>query len=415
MAFSLFVKTLYPNELGRPIVALALGTCYTLFVLVTPAIVYTQTMLAFQFLSLLMFAHMILVFIKATARRREGSAINLVAMLLFFVSVLNEALYYNHVHLLPFGGTISIGLYLYLFAQAIIISMRFSKAFTDTEKLSAALASLNASLEQQVKDRTTDLERMDRSRRMLLSNISHELRTPLTSILGYVKGIIDGIFPSNDSKYPIIIYEKGLLLNRIIQDLSELSLLETRQAEFHFQKVKIISYMTRLYEKYAHDIEVSGLHFEFVQTSCRLPSDSVIASIDAGRIEQAVSNLLMNAKKFTPDGGTVTLRMDVKEMDKQLVVSIKDTGVGIDEADIPQLFERFYRGKSHRKDSGGTGLGLVIAKEIIELHKGRIYVESKLGVGSTFYVLLPVEFVVNDSMMHGGAEDDGRKNISCRG
>ncbi|TCZ77692.1 hypothetical protein E0485_09415 [Paenibacillus albiflavus] len=398
MFLSFFVYSLYPGEAKRQVLYISAGLCLvnTLYVMLTPAIIYTQTMLVSQIILLTLIGYLIYVFIIAAIRKREGANTNCFVMLVFFLSVLNEVLYYNQVRVLPIGETISFGLYIYLFGQAVILSVRYSRSFKQSEQLASELASLNTSLEEKVKDRTAKLEKMDLSRRMLLSNITHELRTPLTSILGYIKGMLDGIIPLSPT-YANNIYQKGLMLNRIIQDLSELSRLESGQAKFNYRNIPIINYVEQIYEKYVFDMKENELEFELVKLVHEIPANCHLVSyIDEVRIEQVLSNLLMNAKKFTPSGGLITLLIEYEPHAKHVTIIVKDTGIGISEEDMTQIFERLFRSSAARKKNViGTGIGLVIAKEIVELHGGTIACKSVEGMGSTFYFTLPVRLVSN--------------------
>lgn len=389
-AFMSFVHAQYPREMHRKArtVALTLSAPLTLLIALTPAIVYTKWILVIQLLDILTCVYCVYVFIVAAIRRKEGAVVNLAAMIVFTVLVLNEILYTDHVEWIARIANVTAGFYLYLFAQSVILARRFSKSFFHVQVLSDELAGLNVSLEEKVKERTSALEKMDLSRRKLLSHISHELRTPLASIQGYVKAMIDGVIPANDIRYAAGIYDRTQLLKRIIDDLFELSKLEAGQAKFQWQTVEFMPFIRQLGHKFEFDLRDSGLDFRLWDETERDQDRSIRVSIDPARIEQVLSNLLTNAVKFTPAGGSVTVRVETEE--DTVVVQVIDTGKGIDDEDLPYIFNRFYQGADTRHSDQGAGLGLVIAKEIVERHGGTIGAESKRGAGSIVYFSLPL-------------------------
>ncbi|WP_052487730.1 ATP-binding protein [Gordoniibacillus kamchatkensis] len=261
------------------------------------------------------------------------------------------------------------------------------------------LAEANGRLERvnlELEHAYRELSEMEQSRRMLFTNISHELGTPLTSIQGYIKGMLDGIETFRDRKYIQRIYDKTVYLHRIIKDLFELSKLESKQIRFDFGWEELLPFVRALYTRYAYDVKAKGLRFVFVE-SASASGGAAMVRIDPVRIEQVAANFIVNALKFTPEGGTVRLEVKVERRsmtEGRATVSVRDTGVGMDEADARHVFDRFYRGKgAYRSKSEGAGLGLAISKEIIRQHDGEIGVSSKPGEGSEFFFTLPVQFI----------------------
>ncbi|WP_276357935.1 sensor histidine kinase [Cohnella caldifontis] len=388
--FVWFVHSQYPLETHRHAraIALALSLPFTLLILLAPANVYTRGILFVQLLDLLTCLYCVYVFVKAAIRLREGAVINLAAMVVFTLLVLNEVLYTDHIDWIGRIANVSAGFYVYLFAQSVILSMRFSKSFAHVQLLSNELADLNASLEQKVKERTEALEKMDQARRSLLSHISHELRTPLTSIQGYVKGMIDGVVPAGDLRIAAGIYDRTQWLRRIIDDLFELTKLEAGQARFEWQTVEFLPFIRQLCDKYKSELQDSGLEFRFADETVRTEGRPLRVKLDPIRIEQVLANLLTNAVKFTPAGGKITVKAVARE--NEATIQVIDTGRGIDEEELPYIFQRFYQGSATRKSDQGAGLGLVIAKEIVEKHGGTIGAAGKRGEGSTVFFTLPL-------------------------
>lgn len=225
---------------------------------------------------------------------------------------------------------------------------------------------------------------LDNSRRELIANVSHDLRTPLTSIRGYVEGLRDGVAQNPDKvkRYLEVIHEKTLSLDRLIADLFRLSQLDTGQLEMKPQRIGASELLTGIAAQFQPDIERAGINIH-----TEIPEGLPVIEVDRDRIEQALGNIIENAIKYTPSGGTISL-MAMAEP-KGVRVMVADTGEGIAPEDLPRVFERLYRGeKSRSRQSGGTGLGLAIAKQIIEAHNGRIWVESEKGQGSRFYISL---------------------------
>lgn len=234
----------------------------------------------------------------------------------------------------------------------------------------------------------SDLERLERVRRDFVANVSHELRTPLTAIRGYAETLLEGALEDkeNNRRFLEIIKAHAIRLNNIASDLLALSELEQgRPAEQQLEPVSIRSVLEnalRTVESEAriHDVKLLCPHID----DARVLADRV-------RLEQAFVNLLDNAIKFNRPGGEVVLRSSRTEDGKVRVV-VADTGIGIPPADLPRIFERFYRvDKTRSREMGGTGLGLSIVKHVVEQLEGTVEVDSQLGQGSQFTVSLASE------------------------
>ncbi|MCR8630182.1 sensor histidine kinase [Paenibacillus radicis (ex Xue et al. 2023)] len=405
----LFSYSRYPGEMYRKVRDLFVIAivAYSFFILLTPALIYTYSMLAFQAVSVLIICYIIYVSIRAFLSKREGASLNIAAVLVLLVLVLNDILFYNH--FVATGDLMQLGMLFYVFMESVNLSHQFSKSFARVESMSGQLQEWNELLEQKVQERTEALElsnvsikkinqelvKMELSRRHLLSNISHELGTPLTLIQGYVKAVLDRMDEDNRDRYLRLTYEKTLILDRIISDLFELSKFDTGKVRFDYQAVDSVAFCRSLFEKLELPIKQEGHSFAFIDNTGSQADKPLIVWIDVVRIEQVVMNLLFNAQKFTPASGSIHLIVEkygsLEKGDLGLKVKVRDTGNGIDDEDIPFVFDRFYRGReSHKSRSAGTGLGLAICKEIIEHHGGTIDVESKSGKGSTFTFTLPV-------------------------
>lgn len=234
----------------------------------------------------------------------------------------------------------------------------------------------------------------EKSRQSLLANISHELRTPITSILGYVTALLDGTIYKKEVKEECLnlIRSKAITLQRLIQDLFQLTQLESRQISFNFSQISIDEFIFDIVKKYEWDVHGAGIKFELIRSHIEeyMEEDLII---DIERIDQVLSNLIFNAIKHTPKEGTIFIDVERQNEDdkKYLLIKIKDTGEGIEKKDLDHIFDRFYRGKNAKNNIfKGIGLGLTISKEIVEFHKGRIWAEGNLEKGCTFCFTLPI-------------------------
>ncbi len=219
-------------------------------------------------------------------------------------------------------------------------------------------------------------------RRDFVANVSHELRTPVTIIKGYAETLLDGTLESDPVRavrFIEIIASHSERLTNLINDILTLSSLETKEAILELNPIDVsgtISKACMLLQERAVQKNISILN---ESPGTALPR--VMA--DQGRLEQVVVNLLENAIKYTPDGGSV--RLFTEDEGEFVRVSVADTGIGIPFKDLPRIFERFYRvDEARTREQGGTGLGLAIVKHIVQLHDGNVSVTSEPGKGSVF-------------------------------
>ena len=226
------------------------------------------------------------------------------------------------------------------------------------------------------------LARTETMRRELLADVTHELKTPLASIKAYMEGLQDGVIPATPESYESIQRETSRL-QRLVLDLQALSQAEA-QLRVNSQPVPLMSLLERLVERFQPQYQE-----KHIQLQLNPVSESLIVRADADRLEQVLTNVLGNALQYTQSGGTVSIRVATKPDSVQ--VMIHDTGVGLSEIDQKRIFQRFYRvDKSRARASGGSGIGLTIAKSLLEAQGGRIWAESAgLGTGSTFHIQIP--------------------------
>jgi len=227
-----------------------------------------------------------------------------------------------------------------------------------------------------------DLEHTQRLRRNMVADIAHELRTPLSNLSGYLEAIRDGVIKPDEDVIKSL-DEEVATLARLIDDLQELSLADAGELKLIIQTEDI----TRLIKEAVTAVRPKAAARDLSLTT-RLARGLPKAAVDAHRVKQVLHNLLENAVAHTGRGGKITVAARAAE--NQISVSVSDTGEGIAAAELPLIFERFYRvDKSRARVTGGSGLGLTIAKRLVEAHGGTIRAESQPGRGSTFTFTVP--------------------------
>ena len=229
------------------------------------------------------------------------------------------------------------------------------------------------------------LDQVESMRRRLIGDVSHELRTPLTAIKGSMEGLMDGVLPADEETFQQI-HAEADRLNRLVDDLQELNRVEAHAYQLDYRPLDVSSLMQTVTKRLAPQAESKRISLDFGLTP-DLPS--ILA--DEDRAMQVLTNLTGNALQYTPEGGKVTI--SAKRINDEVQFSVHDTGIGIPPEHLSHIFDRFYRvDKSRsRQAGGGSGIGLTIARALVEAHGGRIWVESAgSGQGSTFNFTLPI-------------------------
>jgi two-component system OmpR family sensor kinase/two-component system sensor histidine kinase BaeS len=256
---------------------------------------------------------------------------------------------------------------------------------------------------------TEELARTDQQRRNLAADVAHELRTPLHIIQGNLEGILDGVYPPTPQHLEATL-EETRQLARLVDDLRTLSLAEANQLPLVVEPVEIPDLLADVTTSFSGRAEELGIALcveerqevgggepseEIPNSKLQTPKSSargeqLVVQGDAGRLDQVLSNLVSNALRHTPPGGSVTLA--AVPVDDHVQITVTDTGEGIAPADLPFLFDRFWKGDRARSQSGsGSGLGLSIADQLVKAHGGQIRVTSTVGAGTTFWIVLPRE------------------------
>jgi len=231
---------------------------------------------------------------------------------------------------------------------------------------------------------TQKLHEVDEIKSRFFANISHEFRTPLTLILGPVKQTIDRLRDEKAKEDLKIVHKNASKLLGLVNQLLDISKLESGNMRLLTAPQNIIQFLKAVVLSFTSYAERKKIDLAFNSAE-----EIILVYLDKDKLEKIITNILSNAFKFTPDGGRIGV--DVYTEEKYVKISISDTGVGISKEKIPNIFDRFYQvDGSHTREQEGTGIGLALTKELVELHKGKIEVESEEGRGTTFTISIPM-------------------------
>lgn len=260
-------------------------------------------------------------------------------------------------------------------------------------------------MSQQLKVSETEKQKYEENRKELIASISHDLKTPITSINGFVDGILEGVAdsPEKQEAYIRIIQQNARYLNRLIDDLLLYSKLDLHKLNFDCSELSIAAYISELFQELELEHEENGVQMIFKS----MLKTSIFLEIDPKLMTRAIRNIVSNAISYgKKDFPKIEFKLSQKIDTNFICLEIKDNGPGISEDQCNRIFERFYRGNNARTmTSGSSGLGLAIAKEIVEAHKGNIWVNSELGSGTTIGIELPIYNMENSNGGRGQYND----------
>jgi signal transduction histidine kinase len=285
---------------------------------------------------------------------------------------------------------------------ALLLGVLFVKGLLRpvNELTDAARAVAGGELSRRVEIRTSDevgelsmafnqmaenLELSEDRRREMTADIAHELRNPLAVIKARLEAIIDGVHPLEvESIEPIL--EQSELLNHIVEDLRTLALADAGQLSLELSRTDLGLIVQKVVETYRPEAQTIGISL----IADIPPEPPIYGMVDAVRVEQILGNLIMNALRYTPEGGNVTLRLRYDSHRSKVVLEVIDTGEGIPAPDLERVFERLYRvDPSRSRQAGGSGLGLAITRKLVEAHDGSIHAENRSDGGAIFRIELP--------------------------
>ena len=236
----------------------------------------------------------------------------------------------------------------------------------------------------------TEQEKIERERRDFVSNVSHELRTPLTSMRSYLEALNDGAWKDPDiaPRFLAVTQEETDRMIRMITDLLNLSRMDAGKDTFELEYVNINELFSHVLNRFDMMLKSADKPVKPFVIKRDFTKRDLWVEVDADKMIQVLDNIMNNAIKYSPSGGTITCRL--METHNNIVISIADEGLGVPKKDIPHVFDRFFRvDKARARSMGGTGLGLAISKEVVQKHGGKIWLESIENKGSTFFISLP--------------------------
>lgn len=228
-----------------------------------------------------------------------------------------------------------------------------------------------------------ELQRAESQRRHLTSDVAHELRNPIHVLKGNLEGLVYGVYKPTEEQFNAMLEEINLL-SRLVEDLQTLSLAEEGRLPIHWETVDLAVLMEDVHTSFSGQAAAAG-----VELRIEVQGQPLTIQGDTDRLNQVLSNLVANALRHTPVGGKIALA--AREVEKDIELTVADSGEGIAAEDLPYIFDRFWRGDRTRShtDGSGAGLGLAIARQLVQAHGGEINVESTLGKGARFMILLP--------------------------
>ncbi len=373
--FLMFMRAVYPGELALWLVRAAqvlLGAA-SLIVLATPNEVYQHSLLPVSLFTLLAGAFVVGGIVLAVVRKREGATASLIGFLALFAAAVNDILVTQHL----IGGAyiVPYGLIVFIFTQSFLLSQRFSRAFATIEAMSQRLLSL------------------DTLKNEFLANTSHELRTPLHGIIGLAESLIDGAtgpLPPATVANLGMIASSGRRLGNLVNSMLDFSKLRNHDLTLQRKPLDL-----RQVAEVVLTLSRPLAAGRAITIHNAIPDALPAIDGDEDRLMQILHNLIGNALKFT-DSGAVTVSASLSDMASGLppafvTVTVSDTGIGIPEDKFEDIFKSFEQvDASVSREYGGTGVGLSITRQLVELHGGRIWVESVMGEGSRFHFTLPL-------------------------
>ena len=341
-------------------------------------------LIALYAMAVSVFLYGLSILVRAAIAQKQGSMgylIGIVAYALFNIIYMLGIAYFEPVW---FATPVVYGSFILVAVYAIELNRSYAR-------ISAQTLDAKENLERMVNERTAELlaanqrlKSAEAARREMVASISHDLRAPITSIRGHVELLQAGISGAEGERYLELVHNRTITMERLVHDLYLFSSLESKSLVFSFRRVPIVPYLEEVFFNFQGDLQFAK--FELTMDA---PESDERVEIDSERIIQVFNNLYFNALRYTPEGGTIALKLELSG--GEAIISVADSGSGIAPEDLPHVFDRFYKAsKARGANEGGSGLGLAIVQGIVEQHGGRVWVQSKPGRGATFFFTLPL-------------------------
>nr|WP_246320277.1 sensor histidine kinase [Paenibacillus qinlingensis] len=387
------MKSLYPREVHKLMLQLAVivSACLLLFICITPTRIYTESMLLQTTLKAFFLLYFIIyVGIKAYLRKREGALIHLLTLILIGCALVNDTLYF--LRMVETVELFSYSIVPFIMAQAIIVSHRYVRLSRRNDALVKELGAANMQLEDKVTERTRSLHEANKQRTKMLANIAHDLGTPLVGIQTYLQLMVKGKLSTDNQSMTGQLLDKTAYVKRLVDDLFELSKLESRDMVFKCERIEVRSWIEELYGKFEGDMNSEGISLKKDISGTVSVARAIYVRIDKFRMFQVLRNLMDNAVTFSKGISNVIelrgyIQPDASGLGYEFVLEVADFGKGLSHSEQTQVFNRFYTNRENNQS--GSGLGLAIVQEIVEQHQGKVGVRSEPGAGSVFYIHLP--------------------------
>lgn len=380
---SFFQKKISPFLSSMLWTAVSILIILTAFTSIEFAIFLSQSQLCF---SIPYFVYLLILSWQQFRLRTPQSVGNFISMVILILCLFQDVLV--GLKYVEGGSLLGLGIFVFFTIHSALNTERFLNAFSQT-------ATMRNLLQKKVEERTKELEnanremrRIEKEKEQLVSNICHDLATPISSINIVANGILDEVIPANDKQFVKEIINKSNLMEKLLEDLRQLNVLENKELKFQMEKVEWCHFAEKMFKDFQTSMYSEGIHY-----TLRMDGDTKrdrMVMIDPIQMERVFGNIIYNSIKFTPIKGSIEVIVGCNRDQQRAWLTIADNGIGIEPAYLPFIFERFYRTKPIRPEKPSTGLGLNIVKNIVERHSGNIQVESEKGKGTSITIHLPL-------------------------
>ena len=370
-----FLYSMFPEEVSKKfyVITAAVGIAESLIVVLTPTSFFSRVLFTYQIFAILNLAHLTYAIFKAALRKKYEAWFVIISCTVLLVTVVNDILYYNEK--INTGNMYPLGILTLVFTQSILIFIRFTKAFSAVE-----------SLNEQLLDK-------DKLKDEFLADVTHELLTPVNGMVGLADALYEGTDGGLNEKQKAnlsLIMSSGRRLSGLVSNIQDFSRLKNRDITLKIENVELectVNLVIAVCKPLVQDKPVRIIN--------KIPGDLPYVMADENRLQQIFYNLVGNAAKFTPTG---EIGISAVQKGQYVEISVYDTGIGIPEDMLDAIFEPHEQVNAAWDGRyGGSGLGLSITRKLVELHGGKIWVESELGMGSKFIFTLPAGTKINEN------------------